>query len=434
MNTNSAKYLLYLDTRDLPAERDGQILAAVQAGFSLIVATDHPEKYRFHQVAHIIATRLGDFDLAQREIVAFLDAKGIRPEGVLFWKDREVELGARLAEQFRLPGNSTAGSRQVRDKAAMRAQLQPLGVNAKYAVVTNRTEFAAALRTVGVPALLKPAGNSGSRGIVRVTSAGDHTAYEEFCQYNRRATGDMYSYYADHALLEEELTGSEHSAAGFVCGGEVYVAAIADKRFEREIFMQYENIVPSLLVPEIQNAVTDAVIRAARALGLACGGFHADIIVSPQGKPYILELGGRLGGEMINSHLIPLAYGGFSPYDELIRILSGGAPSLAPDQYRRSAMQAGARIVRAPHTGRIRQIHGLEALTKHPAVRLITQMKGPEGAIYKPRDKFKEYEVVYLIAQCGHDQDMHELLDSLEALLRIEMYAEAPVARSVNAD
>jgi biotin carboxylase len=428
MTKDNARFLLYLDTRDLPPERDGEILAAVESGHRLIVATDRPDKFRYHQVDHLIDTPLGNYELAHHDIDAFVRSHGIALAGVLCWKDREVELASRLAAHFHLRGSSAEVARRVRDKAETRKALSPLNANPRHAVVSNRSEFLAAVRSLQCPCLLKPAGNSGSRGILRVTDADSHAPWDEFCDYNGRASGDMFSYYADHALLEEEVTGSEHSVAGLVSEGRVHIMALADKRFEREIFMQYENVVPSRLDGEIQAAIVDLVTRAVQAIGLTDAGFHADVMVDGGGKPYILEIGGRLGGEMINSHLIPLAYGGYSPYRQLIEVLTGGAPLLPEAMYRQPRMQAGVRIVRAPHLGTIAQIHGLEALHKHPAVRVVLQMKGSHSTVHQPRDKFKEYELVYIIAQCSLGEDMHRLLDSLEALVRIEMHSEVPVA------
>lgn len=431
--TNPAGHLLYLDTRDLPAERDAQILAANASGFQLMIATDRPEKYRYHPVDHVLKTPLGNYDAAFADIEKFVSERAIKLAGILCWKDREVELASRLSSHFQLPGYSSGAARRVRDKAEMRTAIASLGASPKHAVIGERSEFLPALDAVGCPSLLKPAGNSGSRGIVRIATPGSCEPYDEFRRYNDSAAGDMFSYYRDHALLEQELVGSEHSVAGLVWRGRVFVTGIADKQFEREIFMQYENTLPSRLPPDTQTAMVDVVTEAVTAVGLTDGGFHADIMVDGRGKPYILEIGGRPGGEMINSHLIPLAYGAFSPYDQLIRIMTGAEPTLPEAMYRHPAMRSGSRVVRAPRPGIIERVEGMETVARHPAVRLLMQMKGPGSAIHKPRDKFKEYEVAYIIAQCGLDENIQELLSQLEGMIRIEMRVDTIAAGSLAA-
>ena len=422
MNARKSKYFLYLDTRDLPAERDEEINAANQSGYGLIIATDRPDKFRYHQIDHIIETPLGNYTQAQHDITSFIDKNKFELAGIVSWKDREVELASNLTSYFELPGIAGHSVRRVRDKAETRKTLDSVAnVNPKYAVVTNRDEFENAIETLKCPCLLKPAGNSGSRGIFRVQEKPGVDVYDQFCRYNAESQGDMFSYYKDHALLEEELKGSEHSVAGLVQDGRVYVTGIADKKFEREIFMQYENIVPSLLSNETQEAIVEAVRAAVAAIDLTDGGFHADVIVGENNRPYILEIGGRPGGEMINSHLIPLAYDGYSPYRQLLNILSNGAATLDADRYRNPTMRAGSRIVRAPRTGRIKEIKGLEKVARHPAVRLLMPMKGPGDSIFKPRDSFKQYEVAYIIAQCKLEEDIHALLASLDELVNIEM-------------
>jgi len=432
MSVAKSKYLLYLDTRDLPAERDEEIKAANDSGYGLIIATDRPDRFRYHRVDQIIETPLGDYIQSQRDITSYVEKHKVELAGVICWKDREVELASRLASFFKLRGSSGQSARRVRDKAETRRTLDSLGnVNPKYAVVANRDEFAKALDTLSCPCLLKPAGNSGSRGIFRVLQKPGLDVYDHFCRYNAESQGDMFSYYKDHALLEEEIEGSEHSVAGLVCDGRSYVTGIADKQFERDIFMQYQNIVPSLLKSEIQDAVVEAVLAAVAAIDLTDGGFHADVIVGENNRVYILEIGGRLGGEMINSHLIPLAYDGYSPYQQLLKILANEAATLETDRYRQPTMQAGSRIVRAPRVGRIEQIKGLERVARHPAVRLLMPMKGPGDQILKPRDSFKQYEVAYIIAQCKLEEDIQALLSSLEELVNVELSDEASLVTTV---
>src|SRR5205823_11433788 len=116
-------YLLYLDTRDLPVERDAEILAAIESGYRLAIATDRPEKHRYHQVDHIIATPVGKYDIAQRDIVAYVAQHNLQLAGVMCWKDREIELASNLASHFHLPGNSREVVRRVRDKAETRKAL-----------------------------------------------------------------------------------------------------------------------------------------------------------------------------------------------------------------------------------------------------------------------------------------------------------------------
>ena len=148
MSVAKSKYLLYLDTRDLPAERDEEIKAANDSGYGLIIATDRPDRFRYHRVDRIIETPLGDYIQSQRDITSYVEKHKVELAGVVCWKDREVELASSLASFFKLRGSSGESARRVRDKAETRRSLDSLGnVNPKYAVVANRDEFAKALGT-----------------------------------------------------------------------------------------------------------------------------------------------------------------------------------------------------------------------------------------------------------------------------------------------
>lgn len=417
---NRNTWLLYLDTRELPSERMAEVRAALDQGYKLVVATPNPSAYRGYGVHKLILTQVGQYDDAEREILDALDKDRITVSGIVAWKDREVVLAARLGAKLKLPCTTLEAVERVRNKSLTRKCLQNVGtVNPRYAEIRNEQDFIAALKTVGLPALLKPAGNSGSRGIKRVASI--ETAidtYRDFIAYNAQQAGEMFHYYEDVALLEQELTGSEHSMAGLVSNGQVITLGIADKRFDRSLPLQYQNIVPSQLAASLQDEIVMLVQQAVQATGIDHCGFHVDFMVTDEGVK-ILEIGGRLGGEMINSHLIPLAQPGLLPYQAVLEVVQGRNPLSQTDYTRTFSGRAGSRVVVAPNLGVIGHVSGVEKVRRDSHCRDFMQLYGPGDEMVLPEIKFKAYELGYIVAQADQDEDLDGLLDELAG--RVQM-------------
>lgn len=420
--SNSQHYLLYLDSRELPCERQAELRAALDLGYQLVMATPSPQAYRSHGLEHIIEVEVGQYDQAENVILAYLQANSLEVSGIVAWKDREVELVSRLGQRLGLPCTSLAASANVRNKVLTRQLLDQLpGANPRYGVVRNEDEFLTALARVGVPAILKPAGNSGSRGIKRVTALeGALEVYREFRAYNASQSGEMFHYYEDAALLEQELSGSEHSVAGMVSNGEVITLGIADKLFERSLPLQYQNVMPSQLPSHVCAEVVALVRRAVALTGIDHCGFHVDFMVTADGIK-VLEIGGRLGGEMINSHLIPLAQPGLLPYQALLEVIQGRNPFSRNDYTTSFRSVAGSRVVMAPGLGVIDRVAGVETVRRDPRCRELLQLYGPGDSMVLPEVKFKAYELGYIVAQCEAAGDINAILDELAARITISL-------------
>lgn len=423
--SNSGTYLLYLDSRELPCERHAELRAALDQGYRVVMATPTPQAYRGYGLHHIIEANVGQYDQAEAAILAYLDTHRLTLSGIVAWKDREVELVARLGTRLCLPCTSVAASANVRNKALTRGLLDQIeGANPRYAVIRNEEQFLAALEQVGVPALLKPAGNSGSRGMKRVASMDDAVqAYRAFVDYNASQSGEMFHYYEEGALLEQELSGSEHSMAGMVSHGEVITMGIADKLFERSLPLQYQNVMPSRLSAELQQQIVALVQRAVRLTGIDHCGFHVDFMVTGEGVK-VLEIGGRLGGELINSHLITLAQPGLSPYQALLEVIQGRNPFSRNDYTASFSTTAGSRVVVSPGLGVIERVAGVEKVRRDPRCREFLQLYGPGDDMVLPEVRFKAYELGYIVAQCEASEDIDAVLNELAS--RVSMTLAQP--------
>jgi hypothetical protein len=418
-------FVLYLSTRSLVLERHAELQAARDLGLGLVVAGPQPSLYQDQAIDHFITTPTHDFAEAQRRIIGYLRQHDLQPRGIVAWTDMEVELVALLGEALQLPLTSKAAAGNVRNKVASRRLLDRFSsFNPRYAVLGSGDELdEETLRRVGVPALLKPSGASGGRGIFEITS--HERAPETFRAFRAHCTPTrdlIYTFFADKHLLEQKVVGSEHSVSGLVARGQVSIFAITDKRVDPDVPLNYQTVLPSTLAPQDQQRIADVARAAVEAHGITECGFHVDMMLTDAG-PKVLEVGGRFGGECINSHLIPIATGGtVKPYERLLGLFRTGAGAPARQDLRADAVRRTAfRHILPPGPGRITRLDGLEELAHHPNVRELHQAYRVGDTVALPHVRSFSYTPAYLVVETHLEDNIDALVDSLVARVHIEV-------------
>ena len=93
---------------------------------------------------------------------------------------------------------------------------------------------------------------------------------------------------------------------------------------------------PSGLTDETNERVKDMIFRALDALEVTEGASHSEFRIDSEGNIRIIEIGARMGGDCIGSHLVWLANG----YDFLkmtVQCALGEEPDLTPERPKRTA-------------------------------------------------------------------------------------------------
>ena len=402
--------VVYLGTRTLDLERSAELSAAQTFGADLVLVSPRSSDLQLVEAGlakHVIVHPMAPTRQARGELATTLRDLRVSPTAVVAWSDSTVELAAHLAHTVGCRGTQPEHVDAVRNKRRTRALLDSIdSANPRWASVIDDRTLEAGLKTVGVPCLLKPAGSSGGRGIHRIAAGDDaeatYRAFVDYCDPDRDA---VFGNYRGEAVLEQELQGSEHSVAGIVRGGVVHTLAIADKTRDRALMLTHFTIVPSRLPTAMQARVLDLVRRAVRRLGIDDCGFHADVMVTEDG-PRILEVGGRLGGDCINSHLIPHAYG-FDSYQALLGVVTGAPVDLPdPDQPLVALRSAAMQVLLPPAPGRVTSLHGLEQLEQHPSVRGVSVARRVGDEVVAPSRAYGRYALAYLVLGGEQAEDL----------------------------
>ncbi|WP_433544889.1 ATP-grasp domain-containing protein [Streptomyces sp. CA-294286] len=339
--------VLFLGLRRSPLEWRAEIEAAGACGLGVHVASDADLSH-----TGLPERRRGSFDRAAgltdqateavRNVRAPESGSGAHVAAVACWGDKYVGLTALLAERFKVRGLGEAAAVRATDKVAQRRAMEPFGLNPPWRAgrtVDDLRSVIAELGATGRPLVFKSAHCSGGRGMAVIRPDSDPAEVWALTSANYSGTTDF--------LVEEYVEGSEHSVSGVVHDGTVRILGVTDKYLEGPLSASWATAVPSARTRTQVKELRQTAEQAVLAVGLRTGGFHVDLRFGPRG-PVVLEVGGRLGGDLINSHLIPYAHReAVRPYESLLALLAGGELPDEPGEPER-----GAAMVLLPKAGR----------------------------------------------------------------------------------
>ncbi len=158
-------------------------------------------------------------------------------------------------------------------------------------------------KTFTYPCVIKPSDGSGSKGVSLVNSEAELQDALDYAFKSARF-GEIY--------CEGFVTGEEYSVEAFVTPEKIHIYAIVKSTFEKDSNgnISYGHRTPSGLPIEIEESICKEIEGAIKALEINIGSVNFDVIISDDDKkPYIIDVGIRVGQNLIASHLVPLSRG-----------------------------------------------------------------------------------------------------------------------------
>lgn len=273
------------------------IKKAKQLGLKVIV-TDYSKEAPGLAVAdypYIISTNdlKGNLEIALKHKVS----------GVITSSDFPVNTVAYICEELGLPGLSIESAKLCTNKYLQRQILKsnnvnvPSFINLSVEQVDYNLLFAS-----GKEYVLKPFSSSGSRGVHRVRNQKElEIAYQDSNKYSVN----------NEIILEEYIDGQEYSVEILVQNNICHIVAITEKILVPSIdsFVEECHIIPADIINSVKVRVEVFVQKAVKSLKLNNSAVHLELKINSEGNIYIIEIGGRLGGDFITSHLVPLSTG-----------------------------------------------------------------------------------------------------------------------------
>ena len=289
-------------------------------------------------------------------------AKAFRPDGIMtLATDMPMRSIAEAARVCELPGITMDTAIKATDKGEMIKAFAACGVaHPWFYIAQNEQAFAEAAEKATFPCIMKPTDNSGSRGVVLVHSKEELLREYSYTKDSSRSGG---------VIIEEYMTGSEVSVEVMVLDGVPHVLQVTDKLTTgAPHFVEMGHSQPSMLGEENVRAIKDLAQRAVLAVGIQNGPAHVEIMLTKDG-PKMVELGARMGGDCITTHLVPLSTG-IDMVRATLEIACGETPDITQTLQKGSAI----RYFDVP-CGVIKDIRGTQEALAIPGVQELSFVK-----------------------------------------------------------
>lgn len=217
--------------------------------------------------------------------------------------DYGVLTAAYIAEHMGLPGLNYESAKVIKNKYLVRKKLFENHVDdteQSYEVTAN-TDIMELAHLLTYPVMVKPCDGSGSRGASRV----DHPdELPNACKYA------MDGSITHRAEIESFINGREYGAESLVVNGEIHVLAIMKKWMTAPpYYAELGHAIPCGLPDEIEERAKEIVRKAIFALGINHGSVNMDLLITEAGNIHIIDIGARMGGNMIGPCIIPYGTG-----------------------------------------------------------------------------------------------------------------------------
>lgn len=380
------------------------IVKAKEMGLKVVVLDFNPNAIGFKEEGIV------------KEVVSTIDIPAVvecaekhKVDGVMtLASDMPMRAVAAVCKELKLPGIDDATALRATNKAEMRKALFEHGVPVpKFFKVSNRKEYENAVKEFKQSFIVKPADNSGSRGIFKISDLQDQKTIYEAYDYSRASSrnGDV--------VVEEYMNGPEVSVETLTIDGVCHVIQITDKLTTgAPHFVEMGHTQPTNHPIDIANRIKEVAIAANKAIGIKNGPSHTEIIVTDEG-PKIVELGARLGGDCITTHLVPLSTG-VNMVECCIKIALGEKPDITPKFQKASAIR-----YLHQHEGKIKKISGVDAASKVKGIQQISIIHGENEEIGEITDSASR--MGFVIAQCDTREEAIKACDQALNLIKVEM-------------
>jgi biotin carboxylase len=386
--------VMFVNTRSTLLESAPAFDAARRLGLEVVILADRPIN-----VPHGLKTEMIEVDTYDPQtltVMAERVASRRSVKGVVGWREQDVEGVAVVGEALGLPGHAVKVVQAVQDKAKARELLQEgvpdLTVAHRY--IEEGQAIKEVLDGVPLPAIVKPVGSSGSRGIHRAGSREDLlSAIERVRQLTQPEVDRIFRRHAGGVILEEYISGSEHSVEAVLEDGLILVAMVTDKWVEPKYCLEYLQIHPSSLDSQEQQRLISSTQRIVTALGLGTGAVHVEYRFHQDGTPRVIEVNARAGGGCITSHLVRLAW----DFDFIEAVLAVSCGLTVPACPARPRAVAGSMDILAEAEGTFGGIAGLDAALANTGVQHVSVDMPLGSKIVPPPASYTQHELATVV-------------------------------------
>ncbi len=268
------------------------IKAAHEQGYYVITADYLPDN-----VAHKYSDEYCNVSIIEKEAV-LAKARELKIDGIMsFACDPGVETASYVQNQMGLPSFGPYESVQIlQNKDKFRAFLEEHGFNVPRAKGFHSMEHALSdLSWYRFPVIVKPTDSAGSKGVSRVDVVQDLESALRYA-FEHSIKGNV--------IVEEflEKRGCSSDSDSYSENGILKFVSFNAQRFDLHAANPYTPAAfswPSTFTKEEETYLTTEIQRLISLLGMKTCVYNIEVRVATDGKPYIMELTPRGGGNRL---------------------------------------------------------------------------------------------------------------------------------------
>lgn len=205
-----------------------------------------------------------------------------------------------VADALGLPCNNPKYSLQCTNKYEMRKVFSENKIDVPKFVKLGKFDEMK-LDNFKFPLIVKPTDRSGSRGIFLCNTIEEVKAAIP-------VSSELS--FEKKVIIEEYIEGNEYSCEGITQNGKHYLLAFTKKYTTgAPNFIETGHIQPSDLTEEQKQQASKVILKALSALQIQNSASHTEFKIDPNGNIKIIEIGARMGGDCIGSHLVKISTG-----------------------------------------------------------------------------------------------------------------------------
>lgn len=250
-------------------------------------------------IAHKYSDEYHNISILDKDAVLKL-AKQLDIDGILsFAVDPGVVTASYVAEKLGLPFQGSFESISIlQDKSKFRAFLTENGFNVPTARGYSADEVNVAIKEVETfqwPVIVKPVDSAGSKGVTKVDNIS--MLYEAI---NVALSESHKGCFIIEEFLEKEGYSSDSDC--FSIDGKLVCCSFSDQRFDEKAENPFTPAAfswPSSMLYNAQSELRDEIQRLISLLGLKTGIYNIEARLCRNGKPYIMEVSPRGGGNRL---------------------------------------------------------------------------------------------------------------------------------------
>ena len=273
------------------------IKAAHEHGYYVITADYLPDN-----VAHKYSDDYVNVSIVDKEAVLKV-AQEKQIDGIIsFGVDPGVVAAAYVQEKMGLPSMGPYASVEIlQNKDKFRAFLQSHGFNCpKSKGYSNIEEALNDTDWLTWPMIVKPTDSAGSKGVTRVDKIENYQAAVKEA-FAKSIKGNI--------VVEQfiELDGYQSGSDSFSVDGKMVFTTFDDQHFDKSAANPYTpsaHTWPSTMPEESQAYLRGEIQRLVSLLGMRTTMYNIEARVGKDGKPYIMEISPRAGGNCLAELLV----------------------------------------------------------------------------------------------------------------------------------